>query len=329
VDMDSPGNPGGGGREGGGGIKMDTDEASLSSHTSSASSEPRRHKKFIAWSRPPKVSPRTSGNNRDGGAGPKSQGASSFPSEITDGDGDGDGDGGDEDGDQKHGAAGPKIDFAAADAPKNLQQLAQAVVERDFVYPVESAFITSQNQAKLKPKDRIKSMRNLPEDSPYAMLPGPARGAVGRGDSGDGSGGVGGGQGHSDRNSSHDGGGGGGDKVRPISTCAVVGNSGVLIGSAHGAAIDRHVAVFRINQAPTIRYERQVGSKVTFRLLNKKWANIYAHEVGLVRVLTRSRCLPQLTIWPGFEFSPMYRATVMSNCKPSMHTHSNAMTKLV
>jgi hypothetical protein len=24
--------------------------------------------------------------------------------------------------------------------------------------------------------------------------------------------------------------------------------------------------------------ERHVGSKVTFRLLNKKWANIYAHE---------------------------------------------------
>jgi hypothetical protein len=31
----------------------------------------------------------------------------------------------------------------------------------------------------------------------------------------------------------------------------------------------------RHNQAPTLRYERHVGSKVTFRLLNKKWAAIY------------------------------------------------------
>jgi hypothetical protein len=62
----------------------------------------------------------------------------------------------------KHGAAGPKIDFSAADAPKNLRQLAARVAQKEFIYPVESAFITSQNQAKLKPRDQIKRMRNLP-----------------------------------------------------------------------------------------------------------------------------------------------------------------------
>ena len=31
----------------------------------------------------------------------------------------------------------------------------------------------------------------------------------------------------------------------------------------------------RHNQAPTYRYEHHVGSKVTFRLLNKKWGAIY------------------------------------------------------
>jgi hypothetical protein len=46
-------------------------------------------------------------------------------------------------------------------------------------------------------------------------------------------------------------------------TCALVGNSGALLGSAYGAEIDAHDAVVRINSGLTAGYERHVGSRTT------------------------------------------------------------------
>ncbi|XP_065141769.1 CMP-N-acetylneuraminate-beta-galactosamide-alpha-2,3-sialyltransferase 2-like [Paramisgurnus dabryanus] len=57
---------------------------------------------------------------------------------------------------------------------------------------------------------------------------------------------------------------GGPDRCR---TCAVVGNSGNLLGSHYGALIDFHDVVIRINKGPTKGYERDVGSKTTHRIL--------------------------------------------------------------
>lgn len=65
-----------------------------------------------------------------------------------------------------------------------------------------------------------------------------------------------------------------------FSTCAVVGNGGTLQTTKYGKSIDSHEVVFRANQAPVKRYEDKVGSKTTFRILNKRWLGTYSAGVG-------------------------------------------------
>ena len=56
-------------------------------------------------------------------------------------------------------------------------------------------------------------------------------------------------------------------------TCAVVGNSGSLLLANHGAEIDGHDAVLRMNNAPVGgRFLAQVGQKTSFNLVNFHWA---------------------------------------------------------
>ena len=43
-------------------------------------------------------------------------------------------------------------------------------------------------------------------------------------------------------------------------SCAVVGNSARLKGSALGGAIDAHATVLRFNEAPTLGFQRDVGA---------------------------------------------------------------------
>eukprot|EP00873_Tetraselmis_striata_P045232 jgi/Tetstr1/465496/TSEL_000880.t1 len=66
--------------------------------------------------------------------------------------------------------------------------------------------------------------------------------------------------------------------LRNFRTCAVVGSAKVMLGSRAGEAIDAHDVVFRSNQAPTKGFERDVGSRTDFRLVNS--ANAYASEDG-------------------------------------------------
>ena len=51
-------------------------------------------------------------------------------------------------------------------------------------------------------------------------------------------------------------------------TCALVGSSGMLLGSNAGSQIDSADCVFRLNSAPTLGFEKDVGSKTTVRVLS-------------------------------------------------------------
>ena len=83
-------------------------------------------------------------------------------------------------------------------------------------------------------------------------------------------------------------------KLRVFETCAIVGNSGSLLKSSLGVEIDSHDAVFRLNNAPAGngmmtnggesfensngRLMRDVGGKITVRVLNKKWTEKWSLE---------------------------------------------------
>mmetsp|Transcript_31671 Transcript_31671/g.59565 ORF Transcript_31671/g.59565 Transcript_31671/m.59565 type:complete len:89 (+) Transcript_31671:3-269(+) len=70
-----------------------------------------------------------------------------------------------------------------------------------------------------------------------------------------------------------------------FNTCAVVGNSGILKRRGMGGAIDSHRGVFRINQAPVVGYEVDVGARATVRLLNSVWAGVYSAPPDSPRLL--------------------------------------------
>ena len=54
----------------------------------------------------------------------------------------------------------------------------------------------------------------------------------------------------------------------------------LLSGKPAGSSIDAHDVVVRLNQAPTKSYTARVGSKATWRILNKSWVVGYG---GLLR----------------------------------------------
>ncbi|KAK3250889.1 glycosyltransferase 29 protein [Cymbomonas tetramitiformis] len=66
-------------------------------------------------------------------------------------------------------------------------------------------------------------------------------------------------------------------------TCAVVGNSGMLLKRRQGAEIDSHDAVLRINLAVTKGYEVYVGTKTTFDFSNHPNAENAVKKVQFLR----------------------------------------------
>ncbi|MBA0820148.1 hypothetical protein Gohar_027978 [Gossypium harknessii] len=63
-------------------------------------------------------------------------------------------------------------------------------------------------------------------------------------------------------------------------SCAVVGNSGILLNTDHGKFIDGHEAVIRLNNARTERFEKNVGSKTSISFVNSNILHLCARRDG-------------------------------------------------
>nr|XP_020459944.1 CMP-N-acetylneuraminate-beta-galactosamide-alpha-2,3-sialyltransferase 2 [Monopterus albus] len=66
--------------------------------------------------------------------------------------------------------------------------------------------------------------------------------------------------------------------------CAVVGNSGNLRGARYGGIINRHNYIMRMNKAPTVGYEDDVGNHTTHHFMYPESAQNLAVNVSFVLV---------------------------------------------
>ncbi|XP_053212023.1 beta-galactoside alpha-2,6-sialyltransferase 2-like [Panonychus citri] len=102
-------------------------------------------------------------------------------------------------------------------------------------------------------------------------------------------------------------------------TCALIANSGSLLKSSKGSEIDSHDVIIRFNDAPTIGYEMDVGSRTSIRIINSQVASrltfnlsdpLYSSAVNLV--WDPSSFQVDLNQWfnkPDHNFFPNYRKT--------------------
>lgn len=65
-----------------------------------------------------------------------------------------------------------------------------------------------------------------------------------------------------------------------IPTCAVVGNSGILLRHPRGPLIDSHHAVFRLNNARVAGYAAHAGSKTNLSFINSNILHLCARRPG-------------------------------------------------
>ncbi|KAH9616107.1 hypothetical protein KSS87_007903 [Heliosperma pusillum] len=65
---------------------------------------------------------------------------------------------------------------------------------------------------------------------------------------------------------------------RKYSSCAVVGNSGILLNKEYGELIDKQEAVIRLNNARVESYPKNVGSKTSISFVNSNVLHLCARE---------------------------------------------------
>nr|AFK35664.1 unknown [Medicago truncatula] len=68
--------------------------------------------------------------------------------------------------------------------------------------------------------------------------------------------------------------------LKKYSSCAVVGNSGILLNRNYGALIDAHEFVIRLNNARVDNYESKVGKKTSISFVNSNILHLCARRSG-------------------------------------------------
>ncbi|KAK9734548.1 hypothetical protein RND81_04G147400 [Saponaria officinalis] len=88
-------------------------------------------------------------------------------------------------------------------------------------------------------------------------------------------------------------------KTRKYSSCAVVGNSGILLSKEYGGLIDSHEAVIRLNNARIEAYQKNVGSKTSMSFVNSNILHLcarrgdcYCHPYGANVPIVMYMCQP-------------------------------------
>jgi endonuclease/exonuclease/phosphatase family metal-dependent hydrolase len=67
---------------------------------------------------------------------------------------------------------------------------------------------------------------------------------------------------------------------RRFRSCAVVGGSGILRQYPQGSEIDKHEAIFRVNNCPVGGFERLVGSRTSVRFINGPRSIMWGREIS-------------------------------------------------
>ncbi|XP_021716390.1 beta-1,6-galactosyltransferase GALT29A-like [Chenopodium quinoa] len=86
---------------------------------------------------------------------------------------------------------------------------------------------------------------------------------------------------------------------KKYSSCAVVGNSGILLSKEYGKLIDSHEAVIRLNNARIEAYRKNVGSKTSLSFVNSNILHLcarrddcFCHPYGVNTPIVMYMCQP-------------------------------------
>eukprot|EP00873_Tetraselmis_striata_P018346 jgi/Tetstr1/438610/TSEL_027161.t1 len=112
-------------------------------------------------------------------------------------------------------------------------------------------------------------------------------------------------------------------------SCALVGSSGSLTGSGMGEVIDEaHTAWIRFNDAPTVGFERDVGSRTTLRIQNNVYCGFNEGKQEMcapyTEFSTQHRCHPtEGRTCPLVALSDQVHAAVRKFMQPEFYNHSS------
>ena len=98
-------------------------------------------------------------------------------------------------------------------------------------------------------------------------------------------------------------------KRASFKTCAVVSSGAALKGKGYGKTIDEHEVIVRLNNAPTIGYEHDVGSFTTLRLTNTQYEGVreYEDETVLTKWNGNPMDLMRLGTKKTYAMNPAFR----------------------